>query len=142
MVYKTVFPVRVVKIESPETSYFRDLSRNLAEDEVYRYLLKNSSLTRKQAETIIFDILTSHGYKLTAREKALLRGVSKGSFLRTRHQALRNISRALHTLLLLSYLGIIRLPDYSWFFQMGEAVEGRDVESLRRILNQLEETVR
>jgi len=99
-------------------------------------------LTRKQAETIIYDILTSQGYRLTAREKAFLRGVSKGSFIRTRQQALRNIRRALHTLLLLSYLGIMRLPDYSWFFQLSEAVEERDVETLRKMLNELAEAVR
>jgi hypothetical protein len=120
--------------KSPEAQNIRSVASRLAEDQLYQYLLEKSSLTHTQAETLLYDLMTSH---LTSEEKARLRGVSKGSFTRTRQQALRNISQALHTLLLLSYLGIIKLPGYSWFFQLSEAVDEKDIDTVKRMLEEL-----
>ncbi|MEM4298102.1 MAG: hypothetical protein QW815_07030 [Nitrososphaerota archaeon] len=117
--------------KSRQTENLGEISRSFAEDQVYKYLLRNSNLTRKQAETLIYDLVTSQGVKLSAREKASLRGVSKGAFVRTRH-----------TLLLLSYLGIMRLPSYDWFFQLGEAAEEKDAEKLRSMLEDLSGVMR
>ena len=134
MVYKNVSLGRGLSGKSPETQNIRSLTHRLAEDRLYQYLLERSSLTHTQAETLLYDLMTS---QLTSEEKARLRGVSKGSFTRTRQQALRNISQALHTLLLLSYLGIIKLPSYSWFFQFSEAVEEKDIETVKKMVEEL-----
>lgn len=142
MVYGSVFHVYPMMNKSRQTENLGEISRSFAEDQVFKYLLRNSNLTRKQAETLIYDLVTSQGVKLSAREKASLRGVSKGAFMRTRQQANRNIRKALHTLLLLSYLGIMRLPSYDWFFQLGEAAEEKDAEKLRSMLEDLSGVMR
>lgn len=113
--------------------------RKMAEDKVFQELVKRSSLTMKQAETLVFDVMSHRdGVTLTAEERAALRGVTKGSFIRTKQQALRNVSKALFTLILLSYLGLVKLPEYQWFYRLSEAFEEKDWESVREFLTSLE----
>ncbi|MEM4343506.1 MAG: hypothetical protein QXT91_04130, partial [Candidatus Caldarchaeum sp.] len=88
--------------------------------------------------TLVFDVMSQRdGVMLTAEQRAALRGVTKGSFVRTRQQALRNVSKALFTLILLSYLGVIKLPEYQWFFRLSEALEERDWEAVELFLSGL-----
>ncbi|MCS6784004.1 MAG: hypothetical protein RMI43_06975 [Candidatus Caldarchaeum sp.] len=125
--------------QNPGDEKIKDLTRKIAEDKVFDELLKRSSLTRKQAETLIFDVMSQRdGVMLTSHQRAALRGVTKGSFLRTRKQALRNVQKSLFTLILLSYLGIIKLPQYRWFFDLSEAFEEKDWETVKQFLSELE----
>ncbi|MEM3102447.1 MAG: hypothetical protein QXS72_04010 [Candidatus Caldarchaeum sp.] len=122
----------------PDSEKFAETLRKMAEDKVFQELVKKSSLTRKQAETLVFDVMSQRdGVMLTAEQRAALRGVTKGSFVRTRQQALRNVSKAFFTLILLSYLGVIKLPEYQWFFRLSEALEERDWEAVELFLSGL-----
>jgi hypothetical protein len=94
---------------------------SLNKDPIFKILLKNSNLTKVQAETFLIDILAEKisGKKIVYEDKAKLRtvksGVSRGSFNRTLAQARRNIIRSIYTVILLGYLGIFddsRLNPY------------------------------
>jgi len=114
--------------------------RKITEDEVFKELLKRSSLTKKQAETLLFDVISQRdGVTWTSQQKAVLRGVTKGAFHRTKQQALKNISQSFFTLMLLSYLGLIKLPQYQWFFRLSEAFEDHDWETVKEFLSSFEE---
>lgn len=109
-------------------------------DAIFKLLSERCSLTKKQLETLLIDlVLESKGIKLVAEEKAKLRGVSKGSFLRTKKQAMDNVVRALYTVLLLGYLGLLELPTYSWFLQASETLNNRDSEAIASMLLKLTE---
>ena len=94
---------------------------SLNKDPIFKILLKNSHLTKVQAETFLIDILAEKmsEKKVVYDEKAKIRliksGVSRGSFNRTLTQARRNIIRSIYTVILLGYLGIFedtRLNPY------------------------------
>ena len=102
-------------------------------DPLFNLLFKNSSLTRRQLETLVHDIIAEEqGVRLPYRERARLSRVSKGAYARVRKQAMNNITQAMFTILLLSYLGILRMPSFSWFIEVGELLQAGDVESLHR----------
>ncbi|MEM4281575.1 MAG: hypothetical protein QXH32_01610 [Candidatus Caldarchaeum sp.] len=123
----------------PNGETFAETLRKMAEDKLFQELVKRSSLTVKQAETLFFDVMSHRdGVTLTAEQRAVLRGVTKGSFIRTKQQALRNVSKAFFTLILLSYLGLVKLPEYQWFFRLSEAFEERDWGAVREFLVSLE----
>jgi hypothetical protein len=113
-------------------------------DPVAAILLKNSSLTTTQFETLIIDFLTINISEniVSFKDKALLRSkkVSRGAFSRTLSQARRNIISSMYTLLLLSYLGILdsnpfeeyrdlsqKLSEYSKLFGETNSKESRSV---------------
>ncbi|MEM0090295.1 MAG: hypothetical protein QXP86_02820 [Nitrososphaerota archaeon] len=109
-------------------------------DVIFKLLSERCSLTKKQLETLLIDLfLESKGIKLPVEEKAKLRGVSKGSFLRTKKQAIDNITRSLYTVLLLGYLGLFELPTYSWFLEASETLNGRNPEVIASLLLRLTE---
>ncbi|MEM3066151.1 MAG: hypothetical protein QXI81_02315 [Nitrososphaerota archaeon] len=109
-------------------------------DIIFKLLSERCSLTKKQLETLLIDlVLESRGIKLVVEEKAKLRGVSKGSFLRTKKQAMDNVVKALYTVLLLGYLGLLELPTYSWFLQVSETLNNRDPEAIASLLLKLTE---
>lgn len=89
---------------------------SLNKDPIFRILLKNSNLTKVQAETLLIDILAEKivNRRLAYEEKAKLRliksGVSRGAFNRTLAQARKNIVRSIYTIMLLGYLGIFDDP--------------------------------
>lgn len=94
---------------------------SLNKDPIFKILLKNSNLTKVQAETFLIDILAEKisEKRVVYEDKAKLRlvksGVSRGSFNRTLAQARRNIIRSIYTVILLGYLGIFddsRLEPY------------------------------
>ncbi|MEM2036758.1 MAG: hypothetical protein QXG21_04285, partial [Candidatus Caldarchaeum sp.] len=118
---------------------YAEIRRKIAEDKFLQELVKKSNLTQKQVETLIFDVISQRdGVRLTSQERAALRGVTKGSFIRTRKQALRNIQKSFITLILLSYLGLIKLPEYNWFYRLSDAFEEKDWEAVREFLVSLE----
>ncbi|MEM2309743.1 MAG: hypothetical protein QXV71_04510 [Candidatus Bathyarchaeia archaeon] len=89
---------------------------SLNKDPIFKILLKNSNLTRVQAETFLIDVLAEKisEKRIVYEDKAKLRlietGVSRGSFNRTLAQARRNIIRSIYTVILLGYLGIFDDP--------------------------------
>lgn len=97
---------------------------DLTHDPLARILLKNSNLTKAQAETFLIDILCE---KITERkviyeDKAKLRltrsGVSRGAFNRTLRQARTSIIKSIYTVLLLGYLGIFESPNIEPYIQL------------------------
>jgi len=117
-----------------------EIKRYWENDVIFKLLSERCSLTKKQLETLLIELLLeSKGAKLTVDEKAKLRGVSKGSFLRTKKQAMDNITKSLYTVLLLGYLGLFELPTYSWFLQASETLNGRDPEAISKLLLMLTE---
>lgn len=124
--------------EKTESREMAEFLRKMTGDTVFRELLKRSHLTQKQVETLIFDVISHRdGVTLTSNQRAALRGVTKGSYIRTRKQAITNIQKSFYTLILLSYLGLIKLPQYQWFFRLSEAFEEKDWETVREFLGQL-----
>ncbi|MEM4301917.1 MAG: hypothetical protein QW570_07450 [Candidatus Caldarchaeum sp.] len=125
--------------ERKESREIAEFMRKMTGDTVFRELLKRSHLTQKQVETLIFDVISQRdGVTLTSNQRAGLRGVTKGSYIRTRKQAITNIQKSFYTLILLSYLGLIKLPQYQWFFRLSEAFEEKDWETVREFLGRLE----
>lgn len=83
------------------------------DDPIAKILAKRSHLTRIQLETLLIDIISENisGRRLNYDEKAVLRltkaKISRGAFNRTLKQAKQNVVRAIYTLLLLGYLGVL-----------------------------------
>lgn len=120
-----------------------DEIRRWEDDVIFKLLSERCTLTKKQLVTLLMDLIPeSKGMRLSVEEKAKLRGVSKGSFLRTKKQAMDNVVRALYTVLLLGYLGLLELPNYSWFLQVSETLNNRDPEAIANLLLKLTEARR
>ncbi len=83
------------------------------EDPIAKILLKGGHLTKIQLETLLIDVLSDNaaGRRLKYDEKARLRltksKISRGAFNRTLNQAKSNVIKAIYTLILLGYLGIL-----------------------------------
>ncbi|MEM2321219.1 MAG: hypothetical protein QXS79_05000 [Candidatus Bathyarchaeia archaeon] len=117
---------------------------SLNKDPIFKTLLKNSNLTKVQAETFLIDILAEKitNKKLIYEEKAKLRliksGVSRGSFNRTLAQARRNIIRSIYTVILLGYLGIFDDPRLEPYIEMANKIRAyaekyREIWETRKI---------
>lgn len=123
-----------------DATILNEIKQYWENDVIFRLISERCSLTKKQIETLLIDVLPeSRGMRLTVEEKAKLRGVSKGSFLRTKKQAMDNITKSLYTILLLGYLGLFELPTYSWFLQASETLNGRNPEAIAGLLLKLTE---
>jgi hypothetical protein len=97
----------------PDPKNFAEMVAKMAEDRFFTELVRRSGLTKKQVETLLLDVMSQRdGITMTSQQKAALRGVTKGAYTRTKQQALRNVQKALYTLLLLTYLGLLTLPSY------------------------------
>ena len=81
------------------------------QDPISELLLKKSSLTKIQFETLIIDLLTDSisDKKLSFNEKTIFRSkkVSRGSFSRTLGQARSQVISSIYTVILLSYIGVL-----------------------------------
>lgn len=112
---------------------------NLNKDPIFKILLKNSNLTKVQAETFLIDILAEKivNKKLVYEEKAKLRllkaGVSRGSFNRTLAQARKNIIKSIYTVILLGYLGIFDDPRLEPYIEIANKIRAYN-EKYREIL--------
>ena len=103
-------------------------------DPVVEKLLARSGLTIAQFETLLIDQL---GYEmankhLTRQEMALVirkeKGISRGALNRTLRQARRNISEAIHTVLLLGYSGMIDSPSLAPFLEASEQLRSQTLQ--------------
>jgi len=98
-------------------------------DPLVNILLKNSSLTEIQLETVLIDILAEEvaQSKLSYENKRVMRisksDVSKGSYNRSLRQARKNIRRSVSTLLLLGYLDLLDTPNLSPFIDLSKNLE-------------------
>jgi len=105
-------------------------------DPIIRLLLKSSNLTPVQFETMLIDIIGRMDQEkvLNYDEKRKLRSktVSRGAFIRTLTQARERVRKAIYTILLLGYLGVLDssfFEDYQHLF-----------ERLREYLRDVEES--
>jgi hypothetical protein len=109
---------------------------------ILRALLRGSSLTNAQLETLLIDLIVEDSYgthipydkkaSLRSRKSRKARGVTRGAFNRTLKQARKNVTQCLYTMLLLSYLGFF---DFT-VFRPFEEIAGR-IGDYRRIRDAL-----
>ena len=122
----------------PPEQKIREKWLKLAEDPVFNILLKSSSITKRQVEVLLFDVMIEeNGFKLSYEERARLLNLTKGAYARIRKQAVKNITEALFTVILSAYLGMLKLPSISWILEIGELLQEGDIESLKNALNLL-----
>lgn len=109
-------------------------------DVVARFLFQRSSFTRVQLDTYLAE--------RAGRQKAVAldervglrtgRRVSKGAFLATLKQTHRNFERALYSLLLMQYLGVIDAKTMNGLIKTAEILERVKEEGLtQRELDQI-----
>ena len=120
-------------------------------DPIIRLLLKSSNLTPVQFETILIDIIGRMNQEkiLNYDEKRKLRSktVSRGAFIRTLTQARERVRKAIYTILLLSYLGVLDSSFFEDYQQLFERLREylRDVEESEKtkmILKRVEQEIR
>ena len=110
--------------ESPDLAVVRMLK-----DPVVSKLLNKSSLTRVQFEALLIDQLGDEiaNRRLSRAEMAKIAhhgtGVSRGALNRTLAQAKANVSRAIHTFLLLGYSGILESPSLAPFVEVSDRLK-------------------
>jgi hypothetical protein len=86
-------------------------------DPIVLILLENSLITKIQMETLLIEILSNQvsEKKIIAKNKAKMRisrkNISRGSYSRTLAQARKNTRKAIFTLLLLGYTGLLQTPE-------------------------------
>lgn len=136
---------------------------SILRDPITKILVKNSHLTRAQIETLLIDILSENiaDRKLAYEEKARLRllkeGVSRGAFNRTLRQARENIIKAIYTVILLGYLGILETPNLEPYLEIANKLRAysdaymdlfekranpkKQIKIIRILRNELEESL-
>jgi hypothetical protein len=117
-------------------------ARKVLKEPILQVLLKHSTLTEAQLETLLIDLVIedAYGEHITYGEKAALRsiqgqstrGVSRGAFNRTLHQARRNTTRCLYTMLLLAYLGLFDQAVFRPFEELATKIG--DYRHIRDVL--------
>ncbi|MCX8171229.1 MAG: hypothetical protein N3E47_04570 [Candidatus Bathyarchaeota archaeon] len=101
---------------------------SLNNDPIFKILLKNSNLTKVQAETFLIDVLAEKivDKRIIYEDKAKLRliksGVSRGAFNRTLAQARKNIIRSIYTVILLGYLGVFDDPRLEPYIEISNKI--------------------
>jgi hypothetical protein len=118
-------------------------ARRVMEEPILKILLERSLITPIQIETLLIDLVTEDSLDthLSYEEKASLRshesrrkhGVSRGAFNRTLHQARKNVTRSIYTLLLLAYLGLFDLTVFRPFEEIASRIGG--YRRIREILS-------
>ncbi|MCP8303978.1 MAG: hypothetical protein H3Z50_00665 [archaeon] len=101
------------------------IESKLKTDPTVRYLLKRSSFTKVQLDTYYIDRTTS-GEKVSLKVKIKMRdrkNVSKGAFLHTLRQAQENLQRAIYTLILAEYIGLLEEGSTSKLIQIGSLLK-------------------
>ncbi|MHA1905787.1 MAG: hypothetical protein ACW98Y_00710 [Candidatus Thorarchaeota archaeon] len=118
-------------------------AKQVMSEPILKTLLGRSFLTTAQLETLLIDLVVEDqiGDHVPYEDKATIRtksgsraaGVSRGAFNRTLNQARRNVTRCLHTMLLLAYLGLF---DFSVFRPFEEiATKIGDYRRIREVLS-------
>ncbi|MCS7132933.1 MAG: hypothetical protein N3F65_04110 [Nitrososphaeria archaeon] len=115
--------------------FLRKLDFKIPDEKVLRALLELSSLTEPQLEVLLIEAAsTSSGMKLTFREKAGIRGVAKGAYVRTLRQSIENIKKSIFTIFLLKYLGVIGEGAISSILEAADLLnQGRFADALNLI---------
>ena len=115
--------------------FLRDSGVELGDSRIFEELLKSSSLTRAQAETMLIEAAAARaGRRLTVEEKARIRRVSKGAYARSKRQAIENIKRSIYTLLLLRFLGILGDSAMASILEAAEALARNRVREALSLL--------
>ncbi|MEM1655501.1 MAG: hypothetical protein QXU12_03550 [Nitrososphaerota archaeon] len=108
----------------------------LPEKQVLKSLLKLSYLTEPQLEVLLIELGSANlGRRLTLREKAKIRGVSKGAYARTMRQAIDNIKRSIYTLFLLRYLGVLGDEAVSAILEAADLLRSGMAEEATRLIS-------
>jgi len=106
------------------------------EKNVLKSLLKLSYLTEPQLEVLLIELGSANlGRKMTIREKARIRGVSKGAYARTMRQAIDNIKRSIYTLFLLRYLGVLGDEAVSAIIEAADLLKKGMVEEAANLIS-------
>ena len=143
---------------------------SILDDIITKTLLKSSSLTRIQFETLLlhFFIDDASGKSVKYEYKAAYRsfkdprgirkptkkkGVTRGAFRRVLGQASNNVIKAIYTLILLAYVGILDTPSIQPYVQLSDMVKEyleeledikgipRDSEEMRGHLERLKQRI-
>ena len=108
----------------------------IPEKNVLKSLLKLSYLTEPQLEVLLIELGSANlGRKMTIREKARIRGVSKGAYARTMRQAIDNIKRSIYTLFLLRYLGVLGDEAVSAIIEAADLLKKGMVEEAANLIS-------
>ncbi|MCC6023361.1 MAG: hypothetical protein LM600_01520 [Thaumarchaeota archaeon] len=108
----------------------------IPEKHVLKSLLKLSYLTEPQLEVLLIELGSANlGRKMTIREKARVRGVSKGAYARTMRQAIDNIKRSIYTLFLLRYLGVLGDEAVSAIIEAADLLKKGMVEEAANLIS-------
>ena len=95
-------------------------------DPIVSILLENSLITKIQIETLLIEVLSDQisEKKILAENKARMRvskkNISRGSYSRTLAQARKNTRKAIFTLLLLGYVGLLQTPELYPFIEISD----------------------
>ncbi len=117
-------------MECSQVAVAEELRQKWRQDPFLRLLAARCSLTERQLEALLIEA-SEDAEDLRLAEKARIMGITKGSYARILSQALGNISQALFTVILLSYLGLLKDDKKRWLIELGEAVrEGRIDEAV------------
>jgi len=102
---------------------------NTTRDRITQTLLKHSTLTRTQFETVLISLLGQElsGKPLPSKERTALRrtrpGLTRGAFNRTLAQARGNIVKSIYTLILLGYVGLLDSPELTPFLELASRIK-------------------
>ena len=106
---------------------YQKVIKKTFQDPITDILLKNSSLTRIQFETLVIDMLTDiiSDNKLSFDEKSLFRtnNVSRGSFSRSLAQARKNVISSIFSVVLLSYIGVFDSRPFDEYYVLAEKLK-------------------
>ena len=117
-----------------------DPNLEILKDPITKALLKDSSLTQIQLETLLlnFHLDDLQGKPVKYAIKSKLRhyrsqtrsnppksrhGVSRGAFRRVLGQAGTNIIKSIYTLMLLAYTGLMQSPSLQPYVQLSDMIE-------------------
>ena len=95
-------------------------------DPIVSILLENSLITKIQIETLLIEVLSNQisESRILAKNKAKMRiskkNISRGSYSRTLSQARKNTRKAIFTLLLLGYVGLLQTPELYPFVEISD----------------------
>ena len=135
-------------MESPEKA--QNIIQKAFQDPITDLLLKNSSLTKTQFETLMIDLLIDvmSEEKVPFKNKTLYRNkkVSRGSFSRTLGQGRRRVISSIFTIVLLSYVGVFDAKPFEEYQNLVEklrdyfsAVEKSGPNVSRSMLKRIED---
>ena len=106
---------------------YQDIIQRTFQDPITDLLLKNSSLTKTQFETLIIDLLTDlmSEEKVSFYQKTLFRNkkVSRGSFSRSLSQARSNVISSIFTIVLMSYIGVFDARPFDDYYFLAEKLK-------------------